>query len=89
MARSLIDTMAFASDGQKFNSGKGDSTFLIQHGEISFRVDNKGNVLFPVGTPLDYVHTDPMQGVQSGIQGTVKDFLTVDPSMDAPGSKLW
>ena len=87
--RSIIDSMAFASGGKKFNSGRGDNTYTIVHGAIIFVVDALGNVITPVGTPLDYVHTDPMKGNQSGVTGTVKDFLTVDPFMDSPGSKLW
>jgi len=79
----------FASGTQKFSSGHGDSSFMITHGIIVYTVDVYGNVLSPAGVTLDYNHLDTMQGLQSGFVGRVKDFLTVDPSMDSPASKLW
>ena len=79
----------FASGTQKFSSGHGDSSFMITHGVIVYTVDVYGNVLSPAGAALDYNHSDTMQGLQSGFVGRVKDFLTVDPSMDSPSSKLW
>jgi hypothetical protein len=87
--RSLIDAMSFASGGKKFNSGRGDTTYTIIHGTVTYVVDQQGNVITPTGTALDYVHSDCMMGNQSGVKGTVKDFLTIDPSMDSPGSKIW
>ena len=80
---------SFASGTQKFSSGHGDSSFMITHGVIVYTVDVYGNVVSPVGATLQYDHCDTMQGLQSGFVGKVKDFLTVDPSMDSPASKLW
>ena len=79
----------FASGTEKFSSGQGDSTFHIWTAAGLFTVDNYGNVLVPAGTPLTYCHSDKMKGAQSGFTGRVKDFLTVDLSMDSPSSKLW
>ena len=79
----------FATGTQKFTSGRGDASFMITHGVIVYTVDIYGNVLSPVGATLDYDHSDTMQGLQSGVIGRVKDFLTVDPSMDSLASKLW
>jgi hypothetical protein len=87
--RSLIDAMSFGSGGKKFNSGRGDTTYTITHGAVTYVVDAQGNVITPAGTPLDYAHSDVMVGNQSGVTGKVRDFLTVDPSMDSPGSKIW
>ena len=79
----------FASGTEKFSSNQGDSSFLIIHDGVAYTVDVYGNVLSPVGGTLAYCHSDPMQGIQSGINGTVKDFLTVSPDIDSPASKLW
>jgi len=87
--RSVIDALAFGSHGKKFNSGRGDTTYTIIHCTVTYVVDTKGNVITPAGTPLDYIHSDVMVGNQSGVKGKVKDFLTVDPAMDSPGSKIW
>jgi len=87
--RSVADVSQFASGSQKFNSGKGDKTFTIHHGSETFVVDVYGNVLSPVGVPLDYDHSDLMTGNQSMYTAEVKNFLTVDPFMDSPGSKIW
>lgn len=84
--RSVQDISMFANYGQKFQSPKGDKTFSIVHGATTFIVDVTGSVISPVGVSLEYVHTDMMTGIQSGLTGMVKDFLTVDPSMDSPGS---
>jgi hypothetical protein len=84
--RSVQDISMFPNYGQKFQSPKGDSTFSIVHGTTTFIVDVNGFVISPTGSPLDYFHSDIMTGLQSGYSGTVKDFLTVDPSMDSPGS---
>ena len=87
--RSVLDIGMIASGWQKFQSPKGDSTFTITHGAMTFVVDVYGNVISPAGTSLDFLHSDPMVGNQTGFTGTVKDFITVDPSMDSPGSHLW
>jgi hypothetical protein len=87
--RSVIDVSQFASGTAKFNSGKGDFTFTIWHDSEMFIVDAYGDVVLPSGATLAYCHSDKMQGNQSGYTATVKDFLTVDPSMDNSASKLW
>lgn len=80
-------TSGIASGTQKFSSGQGDYSFQITHGVIVYTVDVYGNVLG--GGTLQYDHEDTMQGLQSGMLGKVKDFLTVSPDMDSPASKLW
>lgn len=87
--RSVIQTPIFSDERRKFNSGCGDKTFTIIHGKTTFVVDASGNVITPEGVPLDYTHEDPMKGNQSGRAGKVRQFLTVDPEMDTPGSKIW
>jgi hypothetical protein len=87
--RSVIDMDTFADRNKKFQSPKGDTTFTIAHGAVMFVVDQKGNVISPIGMPLDYSHDDFMKGNQSGIIMKVKDFLTVDVSMDSPESRNW
>ena len=87
--RSVLDIGIISSGAQKFRSPRGDSTFNIMHGATVFTVDVWGNVISPPNVPLDYILSDVMIGNQSGYSGTVKDFLTVDPFLDSPGSKLW
>jgi hypothetical protein len=87
--RSVIDIGQFPSGDAKFNSGKGDFTFTIWHDSMMFVVDATGSVVLPAGATLVYCHSDKMQGNQSSYVATVRDFLTVDPSMDSPGSKVW
>lgn len=87
--RSIVGTNGFADRGKKFQSSGGDLDFTITHGISVFVVDIHGQVLSPPLATLEYVHDDPMVGNQSGLVGTVRDFLTVDPSMDSPESKVW
>lgn len=87
MVRSIQDVGMFPIYGQKFQSPKGDSTFTITHGSTTFVVDTAGHVMYPLGEPLVYEHSDPMRGNQSQYTATVKDFLTVDISLDSPGSR--
>lgn len=87
--RSVVSISGFADRGKKFQSSGGDSDFTITHGVSNIVVDTHGQVLSPPHATLEYVHDDPMVGNQSGLAGTVRDFLTVDPSMDSPESKVW
>jgi hypothetical protein len=89
MVRSVTDISGIADRGKKFQSRGGDEDFTIVHGITTLIVDIYGRVLFPVNSILEYEITDSMTGNQTGQAGTVKDFLTVDPSMDSPGSKVW
>lgn len=89
MVRSVTNISGIADRGKKFQSRGGDSDFTIVHGMTSYIVDIYGRVLFPVHATLEYEHSDSMTGNQTGQTGTVADFLTVDPSMDSPGSKVW
>jgi hypothetical protein len=81
--RSILDISNLPNQEQKFQSPKGDSTFTIFHGTITFIVDVLGKVISPVGTPLSYNLTDMMEGVQSGYLGVVSDFLTTTADLDS------
>ena len=87
--RSLVNTNGFADRGKKFQSSGGDLDFTITHNSTTFVVDTHGEVLSPLHATLVYVHDDTMVGNQSGITGKVRDFLTVDVTMDSPESKVW
>lgn len=87
--RSVIGVGNFPGVNDKFFSPKGDTLFTITHGATEYVVRANGKVLSPPNATLDYSLTDEMVGVQSGFTGIVRDFLTVDPSMDSPGSGSW
>jgi len=87
--RAVIQGSGFPDGPAKFNSGHGDITFTIVTNSGDYIVDIYGNVISPVGGILNYTHNDLMTGNQSGITAPVKDFLTVDPTMDSPGSRIW
>lgn len=89
--RSVQDAGGIPSRGQKFTCPyKSDAgPFIISTQAGPLRVTSRGEVLDPPFAPLVYQHTDQMSCEKDGFSGTVKDFLTVDISMDIPGSINW
>jgi hypothetical protein len=89
--RNVIDAGRFPLKGMKFSCPRSEpsNTFLITTKVDSFTVNVWGYVLDPKGVPFDYSHDDVMTCQQCHLIGKVRDFLTVDPSMDAPGSIAW
>lgn len=89
--RSVDDVDGIPVVGQKFFCPfrRDAGPFVINTQAGSLRVTPRGQVLDPQGAELMYQHTDTMSCEKDGFTGTVKDFLTVDPSMDTPGSINW
>lgn len=88
--RSIQDINMISPRGQKFQCPRSESNlFTIYTLHQVFTVDKYGKVLDPPGMELDYTHEDSIHCETCHLSSTVRNFLTVDSSLDSPRSQPW
>jgi len=77
-ARNVRDISNLPVPGQVMWSIYGDKEFVITHGGMDYKVDQKGEPVPPTTNLPIFELTDKTRGVQSGWTSAFRNFLAVE-----------